>query len=68
MANLEATINAVCAVRILLEAQFGPGIEELLPPVGLGDVVITRRPDWSAVELYFPPAQGAPLQPIPALG
>jgi hypothetical protein len=67
-ADLEAAISATCAVRILLEAQFGPGIQSLLIPGGPAEVEITERPRWAPEEVYFAPLSGKPLTPIPALG
>lgn len=66
-ANLGAAIAAMSAIRILLEVQFGPGIEELLPDAGLTTINITNRPKWSADELYFVPARGEELRSVPAL-
>ena len=66
-ANLGAAIEAMSAIRILLEAQFGPGVEEFLPDAGLTTIDITDRPKWSTDELYFAPSRGEPLVAVPAL-
>lgn len=52
--TLDNAINAVAAVRILLEAQFGPGVENLLPHIGTSTLNVTTRPVWADVELYSP--------------
>lgn len=67
LADLESVISAACAIRILLEAMFGPGIAELIPPTGLADIAITGRPIWDADEVYFPPLGEEPLQAVPAI-
>lgn len=67
-ANLGAAIAAMAAIRILLEGQFGPGVEEFLPDAGLTIIDITSRPRWSVDELYFAPARGEPLVLVPTLG
>ena len=66
-ANLGAAIAAMSAVRILLDAQFGAGVDEFLPDAGLTAIDIVGRPKWSIEELYFPPPQGESLVPVPAL-
>jgi hypothetical protein len=66
-ADLEAAISATCAVRILLEAHFGPGIRSLLIPAGPAEVEITRRPRWAPDEVYFAPLGNNSLTPILAL-
>jgi len=47
-------ISAVAAVHVLLEAQFGPGIENLLLQTGTSTLGITAKPTWADVELYSP--------------
>lgn len=64
-ANLEAAVTATCAIRILLEAQFGSGIESLLIPAGPADIAISRRPNWRSDEVYFAPLRGRPLISVP---
>jgi hypothetical protein len=67
-ANLGAAIAAMAAIRILLEGQFGAGVEKFLPDAGLTTIDITGRPKWSADEAYFAPARGEPLVAVPAIG
>lgn len=67
-ANLGAAISAISAIRILLDAQFGPGVEEFLPDAGLTTIDIAGRPKWAAEDLYFAPPRGEPLVPVLALG
>jgi hypothetical protein len=54
-ANLESAISSVAAVRILLEVEFGPGIEALLPPAGPASISVRSTPSWSGIELYSSP-------------
>lgn len=67
-ANLGAAIAAMSAIRVLLDAQFGTGVEEFLPDAGLTELDIVHRPKWSVEELYFVPLQGESLEAVPALG
>jgi hypothetical protein len=67
-ANLSAVINAVSAARILLEAQFGSGIHDILPDAGLSALQITYEPDWTVEEMYFCPLPGDDTCNVPALG
>jgi len=67
-ANLGAVVNAVCAVRILLEAQFGSGIHDILPDAGLSTLQIAYEPDWTVEEMYFHPLPGNEIAHVPALG
>lgn len=56
-ANLENMIACVVAVRVLLEAEFGPVVESLVPEEGIASIRVTARPTWSPEELYFPPTR-----------
>lgn len=55
--TLQHAISAVIAVRILLEAEFGPGVESLMPQTGTSTMNVTTRPAWDDVELYSPPTE-----------
>ncbi len=68
LANLAAAVSAVAAIRILLEAQFGPGVNAFLPDAGLATIDIDQCPTWAPTELYFAPRRGAALVSVPALG
>ena len=56
-ANLESAIACVLAVRVVLEAEFGPIVGRLLPDEGIAAIRVTARPVWRPEELYFPPTQ-----------
>jgi len=65
-ANFESAISAVAAVRILLEAQFGPGIAARMEDGGAAQIVTTNAPRWLPGEVYFAPRDGANVA-VPAL-
>lgn len=47
-------LDACLAVRVLLEAQFGPFAETVLPEAGLAAIEIVASPTWETEEMYYP--------------
>jgi hypothetical protein len=54
--TLANAISCVVANRILLQAEFGPFVRQLLPGEGIASIDVVTSPSWALAEQYFPPS------------